>query len=286
MKTTVVFLLSLLLCCCAVKVDYGNPDAFEGDIGLDPGTRSLVDGNLSPGQAFKGTLNRKWPGGVIPYSFDQYLDARRRQLMQNAMQDFHKVSCVRFVPRNNQRDYVRIVNQNACWSIIGRSGGPQLLKMGNHCLQRGTAIHELMHAVGFFHEQSRADRDNHVVIWRKNIQKGQEYNFNKYRTNYYGIPYDLNSIMHYRNSEFSGNGRHTIEKIGDPYYRLGNKYFSTSDVLAINKMYGCGGFGKPTFTPACRDNHDLCWFYESVGECMKSRWVLTNCMKSCMQCVG
>ena len=60
-----------------------------------------------------------------------------------------------------------------CWSIIGRSGGRQLLKMGNFCLQLGTAIHEAMHAAGFYHEQSRYDRDNYVKIFWNNIQSGE-----------------------------------------------------------------------------------------------------------------
>lgn len=37
-----------------------------------------------------------------------------------------------------------------------------------------------MHAVGFWHEQSRADRDNHVTIVKSNIQDGMLFNFDKY----------------------------------------------------------------------------------------------------------
>lgn len=55
-----------------VKVDYGNPEAFEGDIGLDPETRAVINGGMLP-NAFKGVFqNRKWPGAKIPYVFNRH----------------------------------------------------------------------------------------------------------------------------------------------------------------------------------------------------------------------
>ena len=41
-----------------------------------------------------------------------FSDAQRRTLMNNAMEEYRKKTCVRFVPRNCHRDYVRMVNQN------------------------------------------------------------------------------------------------------------------------------------------------------------------------------
>lgn len=40
-----------------------------------------------------------------------------------------------------------------CWSLIGRVGGEQKLSLGRGCEQTGTAIHEILHALGVWHEQ-------------------------------------------------------------------------------------------------------------------------------------
>ena len=52
-------------------------------------------------------------------------------------------------------------------------------------------------------------------------------------------PYDLNSLMHYKNREFSKNGLDTIQSKTDPNLRLGNHFLSKVDVLQINKLLDC-----------------------------------------------
>ena len=64
-----------------------------------------------------------------------------------------------------------------CQSDIGKkSRGKQLVGLGNRCLEKGIVMHELLHTLGFFHEQSRADRDNYVNIHRDNIKAGEMQN--------------------------------------------------------------------------------------------------------------
>ena len=62
----------------------------------------------------------------------------------------------------------------------------------------GIIIHELMHATGFWHEQSRPDRDWYVTVLWKNIQDGMEYNFKKQTwetVSSLGIGYDLGEYI-------------------------------------------------------------------------------------------
>lgn len=45
--------------------------------------------------------------------------------------------------------------------------------MRNGCVHKGIVQHEVLHALGFHHEQARSDRDSFVNILTENIQSGQ-----------------------------------------------------------------------------------------------------------------
>lgn len=57
--------------------------------------------------------------------------------------------------------------------MIGQVGGPQTISLAYPgCVNKGIAIHEMMHCAGFFHEQSRIDRDRFITIQWQNIRAG------------------------------------------------------------------------------------------------------------------
>ena len=85
-----------------------------------------------------------------------------------------------------------------------------------------------MHALGFFHEHSRTDRDDFVEIEEENIRPGMLRNFEKYPRKIIdplSMPYDYDSVMHYHKLAFSRNGRATIVPVGE-YYQHSDLSFS------------------------------------------------------------
>eukprot|EP00058_Branchiostoma_floridae_P026505 XP_002611996.1 hypothetical protein BRAFLDRAFT_86955 [Branchiostoma floridae] len=124
-------------------------------------------------------------------------------------------------------------------------GGEQEVSFGEGCFYKGVMMHELMHVIGFWHEQSRSDRDDWVVIQWENIQDGMAHNFDKYsqmEVDTLGAPYDYGSIMHYSAVSFSKSGLPTIVARNPTDETLGQRGgFSTTDVQKINQLYSCLG---------------------------------------------
>lgn len=213
----------------------------------------LVQGQEMPNPDGQSAATRypssgyKWPNGTVPYVFDPSLGSRARQDMQYAIDHWNSKTNLRFVPRAGQSNYISIVGGGGCSSWIGMQGGRQEVTLAEGC-GKGAAVHELGHAVGFFHEQTRTDRDSYVNIYWDKIQSGMEYNFNKMSTSAgtnYGN-YDYYSIMHYRTTAFGVNGAVTIwpKQSGvDTNYMGNGSVLSNTDIAAAASIYGGGSSG-------------------------------------------
>ncbi|KAA8592353.1 hypothetical protein FQN60_017808, partial [Etheostoma spectabile] len=124
------------------------------------------------------------------------------------MRHWEKHTCVTFIERTQEESYIVFTYRPCgCCSYVGRrGGGPQAISIGKNCDKFGIVVHELGHVIGFWHEHTRPDRDEHVSIIRDNIQPGQEYNFLKMEpgeVDSLGEVYDFDSIMHYARNTFS-----------------------------------------------------------------------------------
>ncbi|KOS04272.1 M12 family metallopeptidase, partial [Paenibacillus polymyxa] len=159
----------------------------------------------------------------------------------NAFKEWETKTGMKFIKRTTQPNYVAFIQApegRSCYSThIGMRGGKQEVGLGANC-STGNAIHEIAHVIGYWHEQSRKDRDNFVTIHRENILPGYERNFDKHISDGQDVgAYDYGSIMHYPRKAFSKNNKDTIVPT-DPNAKIGQREkLSNQDIQTINVIY-------------------------------------------------
>uniref|UniRef100_A0A8C7K6R3 Metalloendopeptidase n=1 Tax=Oncorhynchus kisutch TaxID=8019 RepID=A0A8C7K6R3_ONCKI len=214
---------------------------------------SVVVKNRVP-RAATSRAERIWPGGVIPYIIGGNFTGSQRAMFKQAMRHWEKLTCVTFIEKTEEESYIVFTYRPCgCCSYVGRRGnGPQAISIGKNCDKFGIVVHELGHVIGFWHEHTRPDRDDHVTIIRDNIQPGQEYNFLKMEpgeVNSLGEHYDFDSIMHYARNTFSrGMFLDTILPSRDENGirpAIGQRTrLSKGDISQARKLYRCPACGE------------------------------------------
>ncbi|XP_069800553.1 bone morphogenetic protein 1 [Dendropsophus ebraccatus] len=214
------------------------------------GRRARTDRRVSRGRrAATSRPERVWPHGIIPFVVNGNFTGSQKAIFRQAMRHWEKHVCVTFVERTEEDSYIVFTYRPCgCCSYVGRRGaGPQAISIGKNCDKFGIVVHELGHVIGFWHEHTRPDRDDHVTIIRDNIQPGQEYNFLKMEpeeVNYLEETYDFDSIMHYARNTFSrGINLDTIEpryKVNGVKPSIGQRTrLSAGDIAQARKLYQC-----------------------------------------------
>jgi Astacin (Peptidase family M12A) len=190
----------------------------------------------------------RWPGGIVPYSFqnDWGSDANnvaQRSVILQAMFHWSQRTNLQFREvAGSERMLFR--NSSGCSSNVGRQENifdePQAVNLNFPGCGVGQAIHEIGHALGLFHEQSRSDRNSFVRVNGANIAAGEGHNFgiDAAMGNDVGA-YDFASTMHYGCGDFSGNGLPTIDILtpGVTCANVGRLQVSDGDILGVYTMY-------------------------------------------------
>lgn len=150
-----------------------------------------------------------WTDGVVYYEFDANVTMVNRLLMLEAMEECLRLGArVAFVPRTpgvHDANYVHIQDGSTNSATVGMSSAGQVVEIFNWNFKFIMA-HELFHALGFWHEQSRWDRDSYVMINFGNIASGAAHNFDRYNATDWiatSTPYDFDSLMHYDQCAFT-----------------------------------------------------------------------------------
>jgi len=172
---------------------------------------------------------------------------------------------------------IRIINGSGCYSYLGRvstRAGYQPLSLGAGCVQSGVIQHELIHALGFDHEQNRPDRDSFISINLNNVQKSARGQFDRLTTSTYedlGSRYEIGSVMHYTAFAFAidRNRPVIVDRETEQPVKAQRARVSSLDILEICMAYQCGcknadgvSFCEAKGTNPLRDS-----FYWNVRKC-------------------
>lgn len=143
-------------------------------------------------------LNKRWDGNVVAWDYDVELGIPNAMKIDDALARLEAALPLDFVfdPDATNRIYFETWDQTFGASEgVGMVGGAQKIKVQMSTNVR-TVAHEVLHALGRFHEQQRSDRDAHVDYHPECAATPA--NFAPMVGELHLGPYDLASLMHYR----------------------------------------------------------------------------------------
>lgn len=186
----------------------------------------------------------RWPNGIVPFEISEDLPFMNKLAVYQAIDHWKKNTNLEFVEltsknRYDYKDYISFIpaGGTTCSSYVGRQGGKQEINLAPRCNTMNT-VHEIGHAMGLWHEQSRADRSSYIRIVWENIEEEHRHNFEQQLTDGKDFgEYDYGSIMHYGQFAFSKNGQATLIPLVDGVEIGQRNHLSEKDIAAIKAMY-------------------------------------------------
>lgn len=193
-----------------------------------------------------------WPNKKIYYIINPDFTSLDRVRINSALSTLENTFCMDFAPSTSMSSLYCITfakHPTINSSPIGMNSSKRnTINLVSGGFDVATVMHEVMHSLGFFHEQSRNDRDNYVIIYPENIKDNKFHNFEKVVDMGYQAmnlsPFDFDSIMIYESNSFAkADTLSTMTKLDGtliPY----NTTLSDYDIAALNFIYG----PKPVLT--------------------------------------
>ena len=199
----------------------------------------IVDDDGSPSGLVKAPSIRLWPSRVIPFYIQPNLKEPERVMQALAL---FTNTAIQFVPYSDQ-DNVLVFEDSTgiCKSYVGMIGGKQPLWVSPGC-EATEIAHEIMHALGFVHEQNRTDRDQYIEMFPDNIEDQYKDNFFRLPDDMMKVsglaPFDFESLMMYPPTMFSKNGQATMRSKIQGQDIHPDSGPSPRDIERMNKVYG------------------------------------------------
>ena len=227
----------------------------EGDILLGPamllplryGTPWALAANVMSAVAL-ASRSHLWPRGDIPYVIAPNVTPDIAEAIGRSIDHVNQTE-LNVRPRVAETDYVVFTTDGGgCSSYVGRIGGPQAITV--EACGEGSVMHEILHAAGFYHEQSRGDRDDYITIMWDEIEPDARYAFEKRDEHGQDIgAYDYGSVMQYGARAFSRTGNPTIiTKV--PNVPIGQREgLSAGDRAAVTFLYATAAGPIPPGPP-------------------------------------
>nr|XP_027213305.1 zinc metalloproteinase nas-15-like [Penaeus vannamei] len=220
-----------------------------------------------------------------------------RSTIAAAMAEFHRSTCIRFVPRNAEKDYIHILKGDGRSEHKGPKRPTVVIQTLRYTGVRGTSTPSLT-------DGDRPLSSTHMVrLNSRIIQEGngstslRRYDLDTIYRAMGGRCMSLGSIMHYGAHAFASDRTKPTIIPRPASAEIGQRRgFSRRDIEKLSLLYDCDGFTTGTVTtPAppvrppspgeCEDSHKHCSTWAKDGECEKNPdWMLSNCANSCKNC--